>query len=95
MYTRGDAAAGNRRTDRVQTVGDAQKRRGRKLSLDGPLDLRVCLDINAARRLVLYVYVSREAQIDSCIGYMRTKTMIRLLLTRARQSASNCFSPAL
>ena len=74
---------------------DAQQRRGRELGLDRPLQLRVRLDVDAARRLVLYVYVSREAQIDSCIGYMRTKTMIRLFLTRARQRANSCFSPAL
>ena len=67
MYTRGDAAAGNRRTDRVQTVGDAQERRGCELGLDGPLDLRVCLDIDAASCLILYVYVSRQSQVHSYI----------------------------
>ena len=53
MYTRGDAAAGNRRTDRVQTVGDAQERRGCELGLDGPLEFRICFNVDVTGRFVL------------------------------------------
>lgn len=42
-----------RRTDGVEPVCDAQQRGRGELGLDRTLDLGVCLDVDAARRLVL------------------------------------------
>jgi hypothetical protein len=46
-----------KRTDGIQAMGDAEQGGGREFRPDGPLQLRVRLDVDTASSLVLY-YVS-------------------------------------